>query len=121
MPDQRGARACGTPDFTEVRILSVLLVAMLLVCAVSACHTMKPVQPSQPSSQTINRVWITKGNDSAIVLVHPQLRGDTLAGFVNGAWSCVTGVLRDHPKSPHRQATMNVVMKTPLPTTVERG
>jgi hypothetical protein len=63
------------------------LLATLLVCAVSACHTMKPVQPSQLSSKPINRVWITKGNDSAIVLVNPQLRGDTLAGFVNGAYA----------------------------------
>jgi hypothetical protein len=62
------------------------LLATLLVCAVSACHTMKPVRPSQLSSNTINRVWITKGNDSAIVLVNPQLRGDTLAGFVNGEY-----------------------------------
>jgi hypothetical protein len=62
------------------------LLAALLLCAVSACHTMKPVPPSQFSSRTIHRVWITKGNDSAIVLVSPQLRGDTLAGFVNGEY-----------------------------------
>jgi len=62
------------------------LVAMLLLCAATACETMKPLQPSQLSSQTINRVWVTRGNDSAIVLMHPEVRGDTLAGFVNGQY-----------------------------------
>jgi hypothetical protein len=66
--------------------VSPRLVTTLLVCGVSACHTMKPIQPSQLSSETIYRVWITKGNDSAIVLADPQVRGDTLAGFVNGAY-----------------------------------
>jgi len=62
------------------------LVVTLLVCAVTACHTMKPVQPATLSSKSINRIWITKANDSAIVLAEPQLRGDTLAGFVNGQY-----------------------------------
>ena len=71
---------------TTLRAVPPRLLATLLICAVSACHTMKPIQPSQLSSQTIHRLWFTKGNGSAIVLVNPQLRGDTLAGFVNGEY-----------------------------------
>ena len=66
--------------------ISRRLRALLLAGILSACHSLKPVQPSTLSSKSINRVWITKANDSAIVLAEPQLRGDTLVGFVNGQY-----------------------------------
>ncbi len=58
----------------------------VLACAVSACHSMKPVKPDELSGKSIHRLWITTAHDSTIVLADPQLRGDTLAGFVNGAY-----------------------------------
>jgi hypothetical protein len=77
---------CSVLKMKKLYGASPRLVAALLLCAVSACHTVQPIQPSQLSSKAIYRVWITKANDSAIVLADPQLRGDTLAGFVNGAY-----------------------------------
>src|SRR5579872_2415168 len=61
------------------------LAAALVGCAIAACHTMKLVPPSELSSKAFTRVWITKGGNSA-VLMEPQVRGDTLAGFVNGEY-----------------------------------
>jgi hypothetical protein len=58
----------------------------LLVAAAAACHKMRPVEAAQLSNKTLERVWVTKTDDLSIVIVDPQLRGDTLAGFVDGAY-----------------------------------
>jgi len=68
------------------RVVSLPVFLPLLLCAALGCHTMRPVEPAQLSSKTLERVWITKTDDLSIVLVDPKLRGDTLAGFVDGAY-----------------------------------
>ena len=69
-----------------LRTIPPRLGTALAICAASACQTMRTVQPAQLSRSTISRVWITKGNDSTIVLMHPEVHGDTLAGFVDGEY-----------------------------------
>jgi len=58
----------------------------VLISVLVACHTMRAVQPSQIGSMSFPRVWVTLIDSSSFVLARPSLRGDTLTGFVDGAY-----------------------------------
>jgi hypothetical protein len=52
-----------------------------------SCHAMRPVHPAQVGeSRTWDRVWVTRPDHSTLVLSAPEVRGDTLSGFVNGVY-----------------------------------
>ncbi len=59
--------------------------AGLLALSVAACTHTGPVQ--RPADfLTVKkpaRVWVTRPDDSVIVVTHPTLRGDTLSGFAH--------------------------------------
>jgi len=60
----------------------VAVAAVLL----AACHTMQPVQPSALTAGAVGSVWVTKTDHSTVVLQAPRVTGDTLTGFVDGAF-----------------------------------
>ena len=57
----------------------------LILAALSsaACHTMRPVTLDQLGGIQPDRVWVKRDHQSAVVVSHPQVLGDTLVGFVN--------------------------------------
>jgi hypothetical protein len=62
------------------------LVCAAFAIATAACHSMRPVQPSQLVATSIKRIWVTQADHSTVVVDAPQLRGDTLQGFVDGQY-----------------------------------
>jgi len=66
------------------RRLALLAGALLVFGA--ACHTMRPVAMQQLLSSSVNPIWVTRPDHSVIIIHAPAVRGDTLAGFVDGAF-----------------------------------
>ena len=65
-----------------------LALAALLVCGIPACSTLQPLVDSRAylASQRPGRLLVTPRDGSAIVVTAPRLLGDTLVGFVDGAY-----------------------------------
>jgi len=57
-----------------------------LVFILAACHTMRPVAADDLTSTSIDRVWVTGTDWSMTIFSAPHVTGDTLAGFVDGAY-----------------------------------
>ena len=64
-------------------ITSALLLTAL---ASAACHTMKPVTVDQINTLKPARAWVTAGDQSAVVVLRPEVVGDSLVGWVNGRY-----------------------------------
>jgi hypothetical protein len=61
-----------------------LLFAALL--ASTACHTMRPLALEDITSARPDQVWVTKPDESVVVLSLPQIVNNRLAGFVDGVY-----------------------------------
>ena len=61
-------------------------VALLMATALSgaACYTMRPVTLEQLRAARPGAVWITREDQSVVVVETPRMFGDTLVGYVNG-------------------------------------
>jgi Na+-translocating ferredoxin:NAD+ oxidoreductase RnfG subunit len=61
---------------------------MLLVAALSipSCKTMKPVSLDELRTMKPEQVWVTQNDQSVVLVTNPQVVGDTLVGYVNGAY-----------------------------------
>lgn len=61
-------------------------IALLGAAALSsaACHTMRPVTLDQLGAIRPSRVWVTRADQSVVIVDGPQTFGDTLVGYVNG-------------------------------------
>ncbi|HUK22536.1 MAG TPA: hypothetical protein VLV45_13395 [Gemmatimonadales bacterium] len=60
---------------------SFMLGALLL----AGCHTIRPVEPAQlTASSGVQRVWVTRTDQSTIAMDLPQVVGDTLTGMLHG-------------------------------------
>lgn len=82
---------------------SALVLGALLVSA-AACHTMQPVPMDQLLANTVNPIWVTRPDKSIVIIHAPAVRGDTLAGFVDGQFR----------EMPLEQATA-IRTRTPAP------
>jgi hypothetical protein len=62
--------------------------AGLAAClTLAACHTMRPLTASQiGSGREWDAVWVTRADRSTVIVHAPEVRGDTLSGFVDGAY-----------------------------------
>lgn len=59
----------------------------LVVVVLPGCHTMRAVGPSQVgTARELPEVWVTGVDHRTVVLNAPEVRGDTLAGFIDGAY-----------------------------------
>jgi geranylgeranyl pyrophosphate synthase len=64
------------------RTLSALIVAAAL--SGTACYTMRPVTFAELGAARPGAVWITRNDQSVIVVEAPRVYGDTLVGYVDG-------------------------------------
>jgi hypothetical protein len=65
-----------------------ILFSSLAVITLSgtACYTLKPVTLDEVLVKQPQKVWVTRADQSVILLEKPQVLGDTLVGHVNGAY-----------------------------------
>ena len=60
---------------------SSVLGALILM----ACHTIRPVAPAQlTASSGVQRVWVTRTDQSTLAIDLPEVVGDTLTGILHG-------------------------------------
>src|SRR3989442_5970170 len=67
------------------------LIAGLLLASLTACTTFQPVSPREyiPISHP-RQIYITRSDNSVVVMQLPKLLGDTLVGYVNGDYQEMT-------------------------------
>ena len=59
-----------------------------MITPLSACFTMRPVATPQefiPSARP-DRIWVTRNDNSRLMIEGPRLLGDTLVGWVRGQY-----------------------------------
>lgn len=77
----------------------------------AACHTMQPVPPAELQAVPgPERVWVTRADHSTVLVLSPQLQGDTLKGFIFGEYqkipvSDAVSIQRQH-QAPARTAAL---------------
>lgn len=83
-----------------------LLIATALLSA--GCHTMRPITLDELGGIRPSQVWVTRGDQSVLVVTGPQLFGDTLVGYVNGTFEEMptAGVTRMLVRRPARGKTV---------------
>ena len=66
--------------------MRLVVVALLSGAALSsaACHTLRPVTLSELGVARPGTVWVTRADDTFVVVDGPRAFGDTLVGMVNG-------------------------------------
>jgi hypothetical protein len=70
-----------------LRQLGSSLALSLGLGLVAGCHTMHVVQPAQlGAARAWERLWVTRPDHSTVVVHAPEVRGDTLIGFVDGTY-----------------------------------
>ena len=62
----------------------IAVTALSLIPLAAACTTVATLPPQAIEAKTPSMVWVTKGDNSTVLLQSPELRTDTLAGFVEG-------------------------------------
>lgn len=60
------------------------LIATALTSA--ACHTLRPVTLDEVNASNPGQVWVTRADQSVVVVDGPQVFGDTLVGYVQGTF-----------------------------------
>jgi len=61
--------------------------AITSAAVLAGCHSMRPVSLAEiGSARTWAHVWVTQPDRSVIELSGPDVRGDTLRGFVDGKY-----------------------------------
>lgn len=58
--------------------------ALLIAFSAAGCYTMRPVTFGELGTARPGAVWITKADESVIVVETPRVFGDTLVGYING-------------------------------------
>jgi len=63
-----------------------MVMGLLAAFALSsvACHTMRPVTLDQLGAMRPAQAWVTRADQSTVIVSGPQTFGDTLVGYVNG-------------------------------------
>ena len=62
----------------------IAVTALSLIPLAAACTTVATLPPQAIEAKTPSMVWVTKGDNSTVLVQSPELRTDTLAGFVGG-------------------------------------
>jgi len=70
------------------RLVGKAVLPLLGAVAIAACHTFGPVASPREyvAAQQPNKVWVTGTDGSVVIFEGPKVEGDTLVGFVNGAY-----------------------------------
>jgi len=66
--------------------MRVTVVGFVIAVTVSSvgCHTMRPVTLDQLGAMRPAQAWVTRADQSTVIVSGPQTFGDTLVGYVNG-------------------------------------
>jgi hypothetical protein len=59
---------------------------ILMTLTTAGCHTMHPVAFDQVSAERPKQVWVTKADQSVVVLAGPQIVNNRLTGFVGDVY-----------------------------------
>jgi hypothetical protein len=59
---------------------------LLTALAGVACHTVKPVTLDELNAIRPERAWLTQSDQSVVIISDPQVVGDTVVGYINGAY-----------------------------------
>jgi hypothetical protein len=72
----------------EEGFMRSIMVGSLAVLTLTgtACYTLKTVSLDDVLVKQPSKVWVTRADQSVVLLEKPQLLGDTLVGHVNGAY-----------------------------------
>jgi hypothetical protein len=66
----------------RARTVGVLIASALL----AACHTVRPVTFDDLKGDRLAQVWVTRSDDSVVLVEDPQLFRGKLVGFVQGKY-----------------------------------
>lgn len=61
-------------------------VVMALVFSSLACYTMRPMSVDDLKGGSVSRVWVTRSDQSVVLVEGPQLFRGKLVGFVDGTY-----------------------------------
>ncbi len=90
-----------------------LVAGVMGLVSTTACHTMRPIQPSQLISTPVARVWVTAADRTTIVLHGPRVSGDTLGGFVDGQYREMllsdTRTIQQRAPAPGKTAAVGII------------
>ena len=62
---------------------------ILINLSSAACHTMRPVALDELSAERPSQVWVTKVDQSVVVLSGPQILENRLVGFVDDVYQVI--------------------------------
>jgi hypothetical protein len=66
--------------------MSMLLVAVL---SSAACHSMRPVAMEELAAVRPGQVWVTRADQSVVLVAGPQIVNNRLVGFVDGVYRVI--------------------------------
>lgn len=84
---------------------------ILTALAGTACHSMTPLTWRELDGLRPSRVWVTRADQSVTEVSGPQVFGDTLVGYVNGAFQelATAEVTRLAMRRPARAKTIALI------------
>lgn len=90
------------------KLVCGLIAAML---SGAACHTMAPLSWDELAGLRPSVVWVTRADQTVVQVSGPQVFGDTLVGYVNGAFQelATAGVQRVAMRRPARAKTIALI------------
>jgi hypothetical protein len=65
---------------------AVIGVLMAVFVGTAACHTMRPIPLHDVHAARPMQVWVTRTDESVVLMSGPQIVNERLAGFVNGRY-----------------------------------
>lgn len=78
----------------------------------AACHTMRPVTLTELGAMRPSQVWVTRADQTTVIVSGPQTFGDTLVGYVGGRFEemPVAGVQRIVVRRPAKGKTAALIV-----------
>jgi hypothetical protein len=61
-------------------------VLVAVVVSVTACHSMRPIALEELEAVKPSRAWVTRTDQSVVIVHGPQLLDNRLAGFIDGKY-----------------------------------
>jgi hypothetical protein len=62
---------------------------LVAALAATGCHTVKPLTLDELAARSPGRVWVTRADQSVVVVESPRLSNDRLLGFVDGKYQAI--------------------------------
>lgn len=62
---------------------------LVVVFSSAACHTMRPVAMEELTAVRPGQVWVTRADQSVVLVAGPQIVNNRLVGFVDGVYRVI--------------------------------